>query len=185
MAKSYDLSQLTFLVIDDNSYMLSIIKTLLKGLGVQKIREANDAADAFEEFQAASIDVIILDYVLHTLDGIEFCQLVRKAKDSPNPYVPIIMLTAHTERLRIIEARDAGITEFLCKPICAKDLLSRIVETIEHPRPFVRSAGFFGPDRRRHDPDAFRGNEQRKDRKKTAEETTSAAQAAQDEEQVA
>jgi len=175
MSKSYDLSQLTFLIVDDNSYMVSIIKTLLKGLGAQDIREANDAAEGFEEFQANSIDIIILDYVLQTLDGIEFCQLVRKAKDSPNPYVPIIMLTAHTERARIMEARDAGITEFLCKPICAKDLLSRIVETIEHPRPFVRSAGFFGPDRRRHDPDGFRGNEQREDRKKPAEDEEQAA----------
>ncbi len=147
MAKSYDLTELSFLIIEDNSHMLSIIKTLLKGLGIQKVYEASDAADAFEEFQAAQIDIIILDYALETLDGVEFCQLVRKAKDSPNAYVPIIMLTAHTERARIMEARDAGITEFLCKPICAKDLYDRIIETIERSRPYARSVGFFGPDR--------------------------------------
>ena len=185
MSKRYNLAELTFLVIDDNSYMLSIIKTILKSLGVQNIREANDAADAFEEFQASPIDVIILDYALQTLDGIEFCQLVRQAKDSPNPYVPIIMLTAYTERIRIIEARDAGITEFLCKPICAKDLFNRIIETIERPRPFVRSSAYFGPDRRRHDPDAFRGNEQRKDRKKTDADDNPEAPSEEDEEQVA
>jgi len=185
MAKKYDLSKLTFLVIDDNSHMLSIVKTLLKGLGVHNIREANDAADAFEEIQDTHIDVVILDYVLQTLDGIEFCTLVRQAKDSPNPYVPIIMLTAHTERARVMEARDAGVTEFLCKPICAQDLFNRILETIERPRPFIRSTNYFGPDRRRHDPDAFRGSEQRKDRKKAADENAEETEPEEPAEQVA
>lgn len=161
--KTYDLSELAFLVIDDNTHMISIIKTLLKGFGVRNIHEATDAADAFEEFRATHIDIILLDYALDTLDGIEFAQLVRTAKDSPNPYLPIIMLTAHTERHRVEEARDAGITEFLCKPICATDLYKRIIEVIEFPRSFVKAGGYFGPDRRRFPSDNYRGKERRKD----------------------
>lgn len=163
MGKQYDLSSLSFLVIDDNNYMLSIIKTLLKGLGVHRIHEATDAAEAFEEFQTSQVDAIIVDYSLETLDGIEFAQLVRNANDTPNPYVPIIMLTAHSERARVEEARDAGITEFLRKPICAADLFSRIVEVIERPRPFVRSKNYFGPDRRRRVDENYRGEERRKE----------------------
>lgn len=181
MAKSYDLTELSFLIIEDNSHMLSIIKTMLKGLGIQKIYEATDAADAFEEFQETHIDIIILDYSLETLDGVEFCRLVRQAKDTPNAYVPIIMLTAHTERVRVTEARDAGITEFLCKPICAKDLYHRILETIEHPRPFVRSATYFGPDRHRHDPETFHGKERRKDRIQAATKKDGGAETAKNE----
>lgn len=164
MAKSYDLSELTFLVVDDNNHMLSIIKTLLKGLGVQNILEASNIASGFEKFRTSHVDIIILDYVLETLDGIGFCQLVRLDEGSPNVYVPIIMLTAHAERGCVLEARDAGVTEFLRKPFCAKDLYDRILETIEHPRPFIRTETFFGPDRRRHNPDNYRGEERRKDR---------------------
>ncbi len=161
MKKNYDLTELSFLVVDDNTHMLSIIKTLLKGFGIRRIHEATDAADAFEEIRATHVDVIILDYALDTLDGIEFAQLVRTAKDSPNPYLPIIMLTAHSERHRVEEARDAGITEFLCKPICATDLYKRIIEVVEHPRSFVKMGSYFGPDRRRRSDDNYRGAEKR------------------------
>ncbi len=161
MKKSYDLTELSFLVVDDNTHMLSIIKTLLKGFGIRRIHEATDAADAFEEIRATHVDVIILDYALDTLDGIEFAQLVRTAKDSPNPYLPIIMLTAHSERYRVEEARDAGITEFLCKPICATDLYKRIIEVVEHPRSFVKMESYFGPDRRRRSDENYRGPEKR------------------------
>jgi CheY-like chemotaxis protein len=164
MAKRYDVSKLYFLVIEDNNYMRSIIRTLLKGFGVQSISEATDAAEAFEEFRNSQIDVIIVDYALETLDGIEFVQLVRTANDSPNPYVPIIMLSAHSERIRIEEARDAGITEFLRKPICAEDLYRRVVEVIERPRSFIRSKNYFGPDRRRRKDANYAGEERRKDK---------------------
>lgn len=166
MAKKYDLSELTFLIIDDNSYMRSIIKTLLKGFSVRRILEAADAVEGFEEFQKTHIDIIIIDYVLDTLDGIEFVQLVRNAKDSPNSHVPMIMLTAHSERSQVERARDAGVTEFLCKPICASDLYARIISVIERPRSFVRSKTFFGPDRRRRN-DTVTGDEER--RKEAAE----------------
>jgi CheY-like chemotaxis protein len=161
MKKNYDLTELAFLVVDDNTHMLSIIKTLLKGFGIRRIHEATDAADAFEEIRSTHVDVIILDYALDTLDGIEFAQLVRTAKDSPNQYLPIIMLTAHSERHRVEEARDAGITEFLCKPICATDLYKRIIEVVEHPRSFVKMDSYFGPDRRRRADDNYRGIERR------------------------
>lgn len=172
MGKQYDLSALSFLVIDDNNYMLSIVKTLLKGFGCHRIVEASDAAEAFEEFQNSQVDVIIVDYALATLDGIEFAQLVRTAKDSPNPYVPIVMLTAHSERQRIEQARDAGITEFLRKPICASDLYRRIVEVVERPRPFIRSKSYFGPDRRRRVDENYRGEERRKENLEAAGEPT-------------
>ncbi|MDA0664423.1 MAG: response regulator, partial [Proteobacteria bacterium] len=83
------------------------------------------------------------------LDGIDFTRMVRSAADSPNPFVPIIMLTSHTARTRVMEARDVGVTEFLAKPITANGLYTRIATIIEHPRQFVRKSVYFGPDRRR------------------------------------
>jgi len=160
--KNINFGALSILEVDDNLHMISIIRTLLKGFGCHKIHEVNDTADAFEEFRTSSIDLIILDYAMDPLDGVEFTRLVRTAADSPNPYVPIIMLTAHSERKLVTEARDAGVTEFMCKPICAKDLYLRIVEVVERPRKFIKTAGYFGPDRRRQNSATYKGPERRK-----------------------
>lgn len=161
MAKKYDLSEMCVLVVDDNSYMISIVKTLLRAFGILKIREATDAAVALEELKTAQVDVIILDCAMPTFDGIEFTRMVRTAQDSANPYVPIIMLTAYTERFRIEEARDAGVTEILRKPISAFDLYLRLIEIIERPRSFVKTNAFFGPDRRRRPSDTYSGAKRR------------------------
>jgi DNA-binding response OmpR family regulator len=85
---------------------------------------------------------------------------VRTDDDSPNMFLPIIMMTGHTERARIFSARDAGVTEFLAKPVTAKSLLMRLTNIIEHPRPFVRAKGYFGPDRRRRS-EEYAGPERR------------------------
>lgn len=71
------------------------------------------------------------------------------------------MLTGHTEMHRVIEARDAGVHEFLAKPISAKGLYSRVKSIIERPRPFIRAGLYFGPDRRRRQID-WKGSERRK-----------------------
>lgn len=162
MTTKRDLSKFSILIIDQNNHMLSIVKVLLKGLGVRNIHVAKDAADAFVTLQNIQIDILIIDHMQATFDGIEFCRLIRKAEDSPNVFLPIIMLTANTERNFILQARDAGVTEFLSKPISAKALYDRIDAIKNNPRPFASSPSFFGPDRRRRDIDGFSGDEQRK-----------------------
>ncbi|MDP6804251.1 MAG: response regulator [Rhodospirillales bacterium] len=92
-------------------------------------------------------DIIITNWEMPKLDGIKLIRMIRDPKESPNPYVPIIMVSAYSEVNRVIQARDAGVSEFLAKPISAQLLYERIATTIEHPRPFVKSESFFGPDR--------------------------------------
>ncbi len=96
------------------------------------------------------------------LDGIDFVKLVRTARDSPNPYVPIIMLSGYTEYRRVVEARDAGVNEFLAKPISAKALYQRFAAIIDNPRPFIRTESYFGPDRRRQNMGPPRGSAERR-----------------------
>ena len=81
--------------------------------------------------------------------------------ESQNPFVPIVMLTGHTSLERVHQARDAGINEFLAKPVSSKNLLGRLVSVIEHPRPFVRARCYFGPCRRRRRNDEYHGPERR------------------------
>lgn len=156
-----EIAKLSFLIIDDNSMMVAIIKTLLHGFGVHEIYDANDAITGFEELTNSKIDVILLDNKMDTLDGVEFTRMVRTAADSPNHYVPIIMISAHTERSRVQQARDVGINEFVSKPLSAKNLSDRISEVIKNPRPFIETPKYFGPDRRRTKNSTYKGPERR------------------------
>ncbi|HTI67221.1 MAG TPA: response regulator [Caulobacteraceae bacterium] len=159
------LGKLAFLVIDDNANMVQIVKTILKNFGVVHVYEARDVAEAFGIVRQYAIDIVLVDYNLGFMDGVEFVKLMRTATDSPNPYLPVIMLTAHTEQRHVERARDAGVTEFCAKPVAPADIYRKIIQVIERPRPFVRTATYFGPDRHRHDDGAdFKGPERRRDR---------------------
>jgi two-component system chemotaxis response regulator CheY len=105
---AYNIEQLHFLVVDDNMHMSMLIKNLLHALGSRQVVEANAAADAFAELTHFPADIIITDYHMQPLDGLDFVRLVRTGSDSPNPFVPIIMLSGHTEMRKTMQARDAG-----------------------------------------------------------------------------
>jgi CheY-like chemotaxis protein len=162
LSKEYNISDISFLVVDDCKYMRLIVRTMLSRFGVRKVIEASDAIEALEVLKTNSVDFVIVDQQMEPLDGHEFVRLVRTAGDSANPFIPIVMLTAHTKRETVVQARDAGITEFLGKPVCAKDLYLRIIETLDHPREFIRSSSYFGPDRRRSLGDNYKGPERRR-----------------------
>jgi DNA-binding response OmpR family regulator len=87
--------------------------------------------------------------------------MIRSNPQAPNPFVPVIMLTGHTSLEHVRQARDAGINEFIAKPVSVKTLMSRLVAVIEHPRPYVRTGSFFGPCRRRRSIYEYRGPERR------------------------
>jgi len=163
------LENINVLVLDDNRHMRQLVESILHALGVKHVCQAGDAAQAFKELQHFNADVIIVDWHMEPLDGLDFVRLVRTAKDSPNPYVPIIMLSGYTEYRRVTEARDAGVHEFLAKPISAKALYQRFAAIIENPRPFIRTKHYFGPDRRRRDVGPPRGVPER--RKQVNEES--------------
>lgn len=154
--------RLRVLIVDDNHHMINIVKTILRGFGIKHFHDARDAAEAFDVVRHDSIDLIIVDYHMDLLDGTDFIRLVRTADDSPNPYVPIIMLTAYSERTKVIKARDAGVTEFCCKPVTANEMYKKVASVINRTRPFVRSPTYFGPDRRRRRDPNYTGPERRK-----------------------
>ncbi|SDQ85027.1 response regulator [Pseudovibrio sp. Tun.PSC04-5.I4] len=141
---SIDLSSLSFLVVEDSAYMRTILRTMLQGFGARKIVEAEDGASGLEAMDRSNPDILIIDWVMPILDGADMVRMIRNP-NNPYAYIPIIMVTAHTERSRIIEARKLGIHELLCKPISAKALYQRIASIILQPRDFVKTAGYFGP----------------------------------------
>ena len=146
---AYQLNNLNLLLVEDDIAMRALIRDVLDAFDIGNIRVANDGTHAFKLLKQFTADIIILDWVMEPMSGTEFLHKVRNAPDSPNPFVPAIILTAYTDLDRVIRSRDAGITEFLAKPFTPVTLYSRIVAVIEDQRAFVRSEDFFGPDRRR------------------------------------
>ena len=154
---AYDLSNLKFLIVEDNRYMRSVFRELLRAFGLQSenICDCADGTEALSVLESFQADIAIVDYLMQPMDGIEFARRVRKDEDSPNQFLPIILCTGFTEFERVVEARDAGIHEVLAKPIDATTLYNRIASVIENPRAFTKQPDFFGPDRRRRFDDAF------------------------------
>jgi CheY-like chemotaxis protein len=157
-----DFNKLRFLVIDDNAHMRRILRTLLHGFGARDVYEAEDGAAGLEAFTHYQPDIVLTDWAMPIFDGLELTQMIRQPGANANPYVPIIMLTGHSEKKRVVSARDAGVTEFMAKPISAKSLYQRILNVVANPRPFVKTKTYFGPDRRRNVNPNYVGPERRK-----------------------
>jgi two-component system chemotaxis response regulator CheY len=151
----YDL--LKILIVDDNHHMRVLLSEILKAVGVRHIHEASDGAQGLKMMRSHPIDIIMTDLSMEPMDGIDFVRLLRRSPDSPNQLCPVIMITGHSTLTRVQAARNAGVNEFLAKPLTARGVVERISQVIDHPRPFVKSEDYFGPDRRRRADPNFRG----------------------------
>jgi two-component system, chemotaxis family, chemotaxis protein CheY len=148
------LEALSVLLADDNPHMRDIVGVLLNNYGIKQIRTVHDGKQGIDMLRFWQPDLAIVDFKMEPVDGVEFTRFVRNSPQSRNPYLPVIMMTGHSARSRVYEARDAGVTEFVVKPVNARTLLDRIMAVVYRPRPFVRTKTYFGPDRRRRaDPD--------------------------------
>ena len=122
------------LVVDDEYYMRKVVRTLLTSIGVGTVYDASDGADGLEQIRRMAPDVVIVDWQMPKLDGPGFVRLVRSAATCPTPDVPIIMLTGHSERARVIEAAAIGVNDFLLKPVSSKALQERLLAVLTRPR---------------------------------------------------
>lgn len=140
---------LKILIVDDNQHMRVMLTEILRSVGVVHIFEAGDGAEGLQVMRNHPVDIVLTDLAMEPLDGIDFVRLIRNSPDSPNQLIPVIMITGHSTQRRVAEARDAGVTEFLAKPLTARGVLERIHRVVDHPRPFIRTSDYFGPERRR------------------------------------
>lgn len=151
------LDSVKILLVDDNHHMRVLLTEILRAIGVRHVFEAGNGAEALQVMRMQAIDIVMTDLAMQPLDGIDFVKLVRNSTDSPNPMVPVIMITGHSTLRRVAEARDVGVTEFLSKPVTARGVIERITRVVDHPRPFVRTETYFGPDRRRRADPSYDG----------------------------
>lgn len=158
-----DLSRLSVLSVEDSTFGRQLVRTTLKALNVGEVREASDGAEALKMIRLRKPDIVLTDWEMPHLDGVELTRILRTARDSPDHFIPIIMVTAHATKYHVVTARDAGANEYIIKPFSAASLFSRIRAVIERPRRFVRLKHYFGPDRRRRDDPHYRGPARRDD----------------------
>ena len=127
-------------------------------MGVESLEEARDGSEAIEVLKSFEVNLAIIDWKMDGINGVECVQRIRA--DTASKFLPIIMVTGYTEASLVRDARNAGVDDFLAKPISAKSLLSRIVAVLEEPRKFIHCDDYFGPDRRRGK-ETFQGPDQR------------------------
>lgn len=146
-----DFGHLRALVIDDDRLARGLVVQILEEIGVVDVEVASDGEAAFRELRSFVPDFILSDLVMEPMDGISFARRLRTHPDSPNPYAPIILLTAHADRTTVLEARDAGVNAFVTKPVSISELRRKITLALKDPRQFIKSEDYVGPDRRHRD----------------------------------
>lgn len=135
MRKIVDLTQVTGLVVDDSAFSRSIVKSVLRSLGVQpgNIHEATNGVDALRAIDTVNPDIAIVDYMMEPMDGITLTKFIRRKRQGCLQTLPIIMLSAFSEQGLIARARNAGVNEYVAKPVSVETLYLRIEEVILRP----------------------------------------------------
>lgn len=155
----FDLSGFTILVVDDNNYMVSLIRQTLLGLGVGNVKTFNDAKEAIEFMKLVKenpvkagvmqLDFIVSNWQMAPINGLMLLRWVRTHKDSLNRFIPFLMVTGFGDKEKVEEARDLGVSEVMAKPFSVTSVADKVLQIISSQRQFVQNATYFGPDRRR------------------------------------
>lgn len=143
------ISDLCVLIVDDNDHMRRLLRSILESLGIRSIRDAENGMAALNDSRVNLPDVIITDMMMGPVDGLEFSRMLRDDPTHPATHVPVMMITGFAEKHHVEAARDAGVTEFLAKPVTVDAVNARLRSVVENPREFIRSKSFVGHDRRR------------------------------------
>ncbi|MGF1606492.1 MAG: response regulator [Rhodothalassiaceae bacterium] len=154
-----DLERLTVMVVEDSMFVRSLIVSSLKLIGVGQVVAKEHGGEAIELMKLIAvdpmlagvqgIDIIFSNWEMSPVDGMMLLRWIRRHKESPDRFIPFVMMTAYSDRERVTEARDMGVTEFTYKPFTVTALAERLISIIERPRQFVHTRTYFGPDRRR------------------------------------
>ena len=143
---------LNILIVDSNSYMRRLTRTMLTNLGAKSVLEAADGLAALEMIRTCDPDIMLLDWDMPVLDGMEVMRIVRSPGVFPRPNLPIIMLTTRGQRSQVVKALRAGAHEYLVKPTSPKALRDRLTSILLKPRPMMKLGDYYVPQPRRMAP---------------------------------
>lgn len=166
---TYSLKAFNILLVEDYEFLQQLIVGMLKSFGVGGITvcpSGNDAKGLLQVLAASRssdvkmVDIVLTDWMMPDGNGAELVKWIRNNKEDKIKFLPVILVSAFTDKNTIITARDVGANEALVKPVSGEALASRVLNVINNPRPFIQSPDFFGPDRRRKT-QKFKGEEKR------------------------
>ena len=143
---------LNILIVDGNPFMRRLTRNMLMNLGAKSVLEAVDGLAALEAIRTCDPDVMLLDWDMPVLNGMEVMRIVRSPGVFPRPNLPIIMLSHRAQRSYIIDAMRAGVHEFLLKPTSPKALRDRLMSIVVKPRPMMKLGKYYVPTPRRMPP---------------------------------
>lgn len=119
---------MSILVVDDYATMRKIVRNLMNQLGFNNIEEAADGSQALEMFSKKKFDLIISDWNMEPMSGLDLLRKIRAGTD--NAQVPFIMVTAESKTENVIEAKKAGVSNYIVKPFNAQTLKDKLVSVI-------------------------------------------------------
>jgi CheY-like chemotaxis protein len=143
------LKDLTILIVDSNAHMRRMTRMMLTTIGARSVDEAADGFAALEAIRTYDPDVMLLDWDMEVLSGMEVMRIVRSPGVFPHPKLPTIMLTNRAKRAHVLEAMRMGVHEFLLKPTSAKALCDRLMSVVIKPRPMMTVGKYYVPKPRR------------------------------------
>ena len=159
LKENYALSfeNMSVLIVDDSENMCRILTRLLKSFGFKEFYYASNGQIALDKLRERPVDLAIVDWHMEKMNGIDFTLKMRARSTSPDPYLPIILLTGINDIAKVKVARDIGVNEILAKPVSPEALYGRLTSVVRQPRPYIEASAFFGPDRRRRAKPDFLG----------------------------
>ncbi len=152
----YNFDRINIFLVEDNPYIRKVLESLLHQLKFANVKSAPNGAEAIEYFQDlhknkafGDIDIILSDLVMTPLNGLLLLRWIRTAKESPNRFMPFVLLSGAADHEYVKAARDLGVTEFMAKPFSVASVSRYFLQIVDRPRQFVATQEYFGPDRRR------------------------------------
>ena len=121
-------TSITILVVDDFATMRRIVKGNLRQLGFSKIIEAEDGRIALEELKKNKIDLIISDWNMPNMNGLELLKAVKG--DESFKKIPFVMVTAEGQKSNVMEAVKAGVSNYVVKPFTPETLEEKLKKVL-------------------------------------------------------
>lgn len=151
---------LTALIVAQASHTRAMVRRMVMELGVRDIIEADTTDSAMDQMRSSQPQIVLCDWEIEPSGAMDFCKAIRESDEVTDRNVSFIALADQLQEEHVFTGRDKGVTEILVKPFSLRSLAVRILASIEHPREFVESDKFVGPDRRRKER-GWRGPERR------------------------
>ena len=141
-------SKVKVLIVDSDQFAVEILGQILEGFGLPEARSTDKAGSARDILVDGKFDLLICEAMLKDGPGADLVRWVRSQANPRVRYIPVVMLTGHTQLGYVESGRDAGVNVVVKKPVSPTVLFDRLVWSANSPRPFIETETYVGPDRR-------------------------------------